>query len=388
MPCSVHIISSHLSSGHVGERADGYLGIHGGKGYGSRNREGVSILEFAMANNMVVTNTHFTKTSNHLITYHSGDDNTQVDYILTKKQHLSMVKDVKVIPGEECIPQHNLLVCSLKLHQSETPQRAYIPKRRIWKLKDPIVCQTYEEEFAKIAHSKTSTHTDPETIWDRLKTSLLETSDKVCGWTRKRPWRKETWWWDDAVSAAVKEKKIKWKEWKKGGSKQKYLEAKRTAKRAVYLSKKKVDTAKFANVEKNIFKIAKHMKGLNREVVGEKCVLNDSGKIATSDAELKSAWREHYNRLLNQENDWDKQHLPPSLPIAGPPVCVTVDMVYLSLAKTKDGKAAAPSETTSEMIKASGPVGAQLIGDLANSIIWAGRIPKDWEESFIISLLS
>ena len=67
-------------------------------------------------------------------------------------------------------------------------------------------------------------------------------------------------------------------------------------------------------------------------------------------------------------------------------MCVTVDMVYLSLAKTKDGKAAAPSETTSKMIKASGPVGAQLIADLANSIIWAGRIPKDWEKSFIINL--
>ena len=147
----------------------------------TRNRKGESILEFAMANNMVVTNTHFTKKENHLMTYNSGPYQSQVDYVLTRKQHLSMVRDVKVIPGEECIAQHHLLVCSLKLHQSAIPPRLYIPKRRVWKLKDPDVRHTFEEEFRKISDSKSSTHNDPESIWSRLKISLLETTNKVCG---------------------------------------------------------------------------------------------------------------------------------------------------------------------------------------------------------------
>ena len=49
----------------------------------------------------------------------------------------------------------------------------------------------------------------------------------------------------------------------------------------------------------------------------------------------------------------------------------------------KTGKAVGPSGIAMEMIKASGTVGAQLIADLANSIIKAGQIPKQWEESFI-----
>ena len=74
-----------------------------------QNKEGESLLDFAMANNLTITNTHFKKRLSHLITYKSGPFSSQVDYILIKKKHLKLVKDTKIIPGEECVPQHNLL---------------------------------------------------------------------------------------------------------------------------------------------------------------------------------------------------------------------------------------------------------------------------------------
>src|SRR6267154_544813 len=36
-------------NGHVGAKADGYEGVHGGKGYGERSTEGEMLLEFADA---------------------------------------------------------------------------------------------------------------------------------------------------------------------------------------------------------------------------------------------------------------------------------------------------------------------------------------------------
>ena len=48
-------------NGHVGEKAAGFEGVHGGKGYGERNTEGEMLLEFADALNLVVLNTCFTK---------------------------------------------------------------------------------------------------------------------------------------------------------------------------------------------------------------------------------------------------------------------------------------------------------------------------------------
>ena len=36
-------------NGHVGKEADGYHGVHGGNGFGSRNMEGELLLKFACA---------------------------------------------------------------------------------------------------------------------------------------------------------------------------------------------------------------------------------------------------------------------------------------------------------------------------------------------------
>ena len=48
-------------NGHVGRDADGYGGVHGGMGFGTRNAEGERILEFGDAVGMVVCNTFFKK---------------------------------------------------------------------------------------------------------------------------------------------------------------------------------------------------------------------------------------------------------------------------------------------------------------------------------------
>ena len=52
----------------------------------------------------------------------------------------------------------------------------------------------------------------------------------------------------------------------------------------------------------------------------------------------------------------------------------------------KSGKAAGPSGIVVEMIKAAGDTGATMIRDLATAIIRDGKVPTDWEESFIVCL--
>ena len=45
-----------------------------------------------------------------------------------------------------------------------------------------------------------------EAVWDNLKRPLLETAKEVCGVSSHRLWRKETWWWNESVNAAVNKK--------------------------------------------------------------------------------------------------------------------------------------------------------------------------------------
>ena len=93
-------------NGHVGEAAGEFREVHGGHGFGIRNAEGRRILEFAVANNLIIGNTRFIKRDSHLITYESGGNKSQIDYVLFPRKLQRFVTNVKVIPGEECAKQH------------------------------------------------------------------------------------------------------------------------------------------------------------------------------------------------------------------------------------------------------------------------------------------
>ena len=105
-----------------------------------------------------------------------------------------------------------------------------------------------------------------------------------------------------------------------------------------------------------------------------------------SEDSKQKAWLEHYQRLLNVEFDWDPDHLSYQSPVEGPPIPITTDMVKKAISQMKAGKATGPSGIVVEMIRAAGDMGASMIRDLAVAIICDGRVPFDWEQSFIVCL--
>ena len=211
-------------NGHVGKEANGYQGIHGGFGYGARNVEGERILEMGAALDMVVCNTFFKKQDSRLITYTSGPSKTQIDYILVRNTDKKFVKDVKVLAGEEVAQQHHLLVCSLVVHIGKEAKKSFTPKRKVWKLKDNITKTEFEDLFRTKSFTRDGSMEDGnvEDLWASFVEDLLTSADTTCGWTKGPPRHKVTWWWNENVEFAVKEKRRLWKIWKKGGSKEEY----------------------------------------------------------------------------------------------------------------------------------------------------------------------
>ena len=96
-----------------------------------------------------------------------------------------------------------------------------------------------------------------------------------------------------------------------------------------------------------------------------------------SEDSKQKAWLEHYQRLLNVEFDWDPDHLSYQPPVEGQPIPITTDMVKKAISEMKAGKALGPS---------AGDMGASMICDLAAAIIRDGKVPSDWEQSFIVCL--
>ena len=108
-----------------------------------------------------------------------------------------------------------------------------------------------------------------------------------------------------------------------------------------------------------LFKIARQMVKTNADVVGDKCVTN-GGELACTDSEKLSAWKQHYEKLLNEEFPWEKEHLVQE-PCQGPHPKIEREWVNVALQKMKDGKAVGTSGIAAEMLEAA--------GDLCNTII-------------------
>ena len=113
---------------------------------------------------------------------------------------------------------------------------------------------------------------------------------------------------------------------------------------------------------------------------------NDAGEMSMSEDSTQKTWLEHYQRLLNIEFDWDPDHLSYQPPVEGPAIPITIDMVKKAISEMKVGKAQGPSGIVAEMIRAAGDIGASMICDLAVAIIRDGKVPSDWEQSFIVCL--
>ena len=63
-----------------------------------------------------------------------------------------------------------------------------------------------------------------------------------------------------------------------------------------------------------------------------------------------------------------------------------IDMVKKAVCQMKASKAPGPSGIVVEMIWAAGDIGASMIHDLTAAIIRDGKVPSDWEQSFIVCL--
>ena len=282
-------------------------------------------------------------------------------------------------------------MCDLTIKSMIERKRPFVPRRKIWKLRDSAIRDEFCANFKQNLETVDNRKTDIESKWSLLKGCLLDASDNVCGWTKGPVRRRETWWWNRKVDNAIKEKRRLWKEWKAGSSKEPYLEAKRRAKSEVYAAKRRAEEERFPNVltrddQKNeVFKIAKQMAKTNQDIIGEKCVKGDTGDLAFDDSSKKIAWESYYSKLLNEEFEWDRNTLSPVEPIAGPAIKIERDWVKSAISRMKSGKAAGPSGIVSEMLNASGDAGIDLVTDLVNSIISQGVVPADWEISTIVN---
>ena len=185
---SEQLIISGEWNGHIGSHSTAFEDMHGGQALGKRNHEGERLLEFVVANELVVGNSWFKKKFEYLVTYQSGECKTKIDYILYKRSFKKMVSNVKVIVGEECATQHRLVVGDFKVCTHAHPKR-FVPYTKVWKLTDFGNQIEISNVFNALIQGNETGKTLDE-LWKYLKNNLINATKQVCGVSAKHTWKR------------------------------------------------------------------------------------------------------------------------------------------------------------------------------------------------------
>ncbi|GJV57818.1 retrovirus-related pol polyprotein LINE-1 [Tanacetum coccineum] len=255
-----------------------------GFGFGERNEEGRTILEFATAHDMVVANSFFKKSEAHLITFQSGGHYTQIDYLLVRKGDLAC-KDCRAFPGETCSSRYRL---NLKGEAVETFRA--IVSEKLTALEEDMSARNADQMWNTLA----------SVIRDVAKESLGVASESA----RTHSTHKESWWFGKEVQTKVATKQSRFKELfacndgNQEGidlAKERYKVAKKEAKIAVAQAKdkayedlyRKLDSKEGAN---DIYKIAKARERKRMDIGNVRYIKDEGGRTIVREEDIRKRW--------------------------------------------------------------------------------------------------
>src|SRR3989441_11478920 len=119
------------------------------------------------------------------------------------------------------------------------------------------------------------------------------------------------------------------------------------------------DTLEEEDGKGSVFRIAKQIVGLNKDITASGCVKGVDGRTAVEEEGIMQRWKEYYEQLLNEEFYWNKDSIVSIDVMNGEEASVderliSVSEVKLAIAKAKSGKATGPSGVAADMLKAAG----------------------------------
>ena len=375
---------------HIGVGDGNYKEVHGQKGYGTVNEEGEKLMEILQATGMFITNSGFMKSKDQMVTYSSGGHNTQIDYIIVRREDRKHIQDSKTIAGEAVVIQHRLLVTDIKMKIDRIERKHKIPSRtKIWRLQDLKNRQEYNTSITNKRENREKAGVEEK--WKEMKEVLCTAAVEVCGKTKagRRP-DHDKWWWNEEVKKAVEEKKEAHEGWMKGEvSKEVYKEKKKLTKKAVAKAREEAWRGWYEKLgtpegEMTIYRVAKSRSKQQQDIGQMGMVRNANQEILTDGKDIKNRWKQYYQQLLNIENE--RGTLVEAETVQGPIREITLEEVTKSISKMKSGKAGGESGITAEYFKAMDKGHREWVVDLLNEIMKEESIPEEWTKSRIMPI--
>lgn len=359
------------------------------------NDNGKRLIDFATDHNMVIPSTMFQHKRIHKMTWKSPNGNTynQIDHILIDSRHKSDILDVRSYRGANIDSDHFLVLAEVRARISN------IRKARGERLKkydgEQLKKETTRKKFQEQIERRlevtdgSSERDDVNREWNVIKRALIETGDQVVE-KIERTGRKD--WFDNDCFMATYKKNEAYKRMISSrharNAENAYKEARREEKRIHKEKKRLFFEDLFENVEH--LRGSRESRAFFREInLGRKefkprtnSCRSREGTILSDREEVLNRWNEHFDHLLNGDEEEDEIAIDNlqmnNQEMVTPP---TLEEVIMGIDRLKNNKAPGPDTIPSELIKGGGMEVAKKIYDLI-LIIWEREvIPEDWKIS-------
>ncbi|XP_063941331.1 uncharacterized protein LOC135149533 [Daucus carota subsp. sativus] len=353
-------------NGHIGARADGYQGVHGGFGYGVRNDNGSTLLEFATAHDLVIVNSSFRKRDDNLITFRSGGHATQIDYLLIRM--------------EACASQHRLLVMDLSLDGPPMEGLRVVTPRILWR----NLHGSKVAEFKDMLEGFFRLEDDVDQMWIRMADLIRGVARRTLGVASGiAKEQRESWWWNDDVQAKVQFKNgcfLEFMSCPEGPDRHIKRElfklAKRMAKQAVAEAKTKAyqDMYKRLGTKEGvneIFKLAKARNKRSHDIGAVRYIKDEGDRVLLYDGDIIARWGRYFSELFNaargREIVFEQENVNVSHNDVGMSQDITMAEVRVALGMMGKGKTIGLDEIPIEVWQCLGEQGVRWLTALLMS---------------------
>ena len=134
----------------------------------------------------------------------------------------------------------------------------------------------------------------------------------------------------------------------------------------------------------NVFKFVKFMRKEGKDIDGGGCMKDKDGRLVASEKDRGKLWKEHMEKIMNVENEWD-QMVEVDM-VEGPVEGVTDEEVMEAMNKMTLGKAAGPSKVNMDMIIASGTYSVGVMKKLCQRVLDGEGMPEEWKTSVVVPI--
>ena len=91
------------------------------------------------------------------------------------------VRNVKVIPNEDCVPKHKLLVMDMRFNTTKRRHKKFEPRVHVWRLQEEQSCEEYKSMVRDKVEEEEWKHVDVNEHWHKMKKIMMETAQNICG---------------------------------------------------------------------------------------------------------------------------------------------------------------------------------------------------------------